>query len=376
MIKDLNIKNFKNIQSLEIKNLKQVNLFTGKNNTGKSTLLEALSLYVSNGDTSILYSILRDRGESFGKKRNDLKFIISSLSSLFHGRKATNGNYKRIYVGESSIDLFGENIDYENGMFIDIIKFYEESEENSDGEYTRKRRIIVEDNNSELLNIDTEFALRIQKGESQRILPILPGKFDFRLRRGGLQEEKNNFQFIKSSNLDSNENGKLWDKITLTDKENDVIKGLKIIEPGISRIAFVGESSYDRVAVVRLENSNDVVPLQSMGDGINRILSIVLAAVNSENGILIIDEFENGLHHSVQKDLWKIIFNLAQSLNVQVFVTTHSNDCIEGFEDVLNESENIDGKLIRLERKKEGIRVVEFNNKELQIATDNDIETR
>ena len=66
-----------------------------------------------------------------------------------------------------------------------------------------------------------------------------------------------------------------------------------------------------------------------MGDGINRILTIILAMVNCENGYLLIDEFENGLHYSVQEKLWEIIFYLAKRLNIQVFATTHSNDTIE-----------------------------------------------
>jgi AAA15 family ATPase/GTPase len=68
-----------------------------------------------------------------------------------------------------------------------------------------------------------------------------------------------------------------------------------------------------------------------MGDGINRILYIVLSMVNAQNGYLLIDEFENGLHYSVQKKIWSIIFSLAERLNVQVFVTTHSSDCIKAF---------------------------------------------
>ena len=83
--------------------------------------------------------------------------------------------------------------------------------------------------------------------------------------------------------------------------------------------------------MVRLDESNNPLPLRSMGDGINRILTIILAMVNCENGYLLIDEFENGLHYSVQEKLWEIIFYLAERLNIQVFATTHSNDAIEVF---------------------------------------------
>lgn len=114
-----------------------------------------------------------------------------------------------------------------------------------------------------------------------------------------------------------------------------------------------------------------------MGDGINRVLTIILALVNSDNGFLLLDEFENGLHYSVQEKLWNIIFNLAQKLNIQVFATTHSEDCIYGFEQVLNNTNNkADGKLIRLDVINGVIRQVEFNANELKIANDQAIETR
>jgi AAA15 family ATPase/GTPase len=114
-----------------------------------------------------------------------------------------------------------------------------------------------------------------------------------------------------------------------------------------------------------------------MGDGINRVLTIILALVNADNGFLLIDEFENGLHYIVQEQLWKVIFNLAQKLNVQVFVTTHSEDCIAGFESILNSFNNtLEGKLIRLDNVNGTITQVEFNAQELKIASDQKIEIR
>jgi AAA15 family ATPase/GTPase len=120
-----------------------------------------------------------------------------------------------------------------------------------------------------------------------------------------------------------------------------------------------------------------IYTLKSMGDGINRILTIILALVNSDNGFLLIDEFENGLHYSVQEKLWEIIFSLSEKLNIQVFATTHSEDSILGFESILNDKETqLEGKLIRLELTNGFVRQVEFNADELKIASDGNIETR
>jgi AAA15 family ATPase/GTPase len=184
------------------------------------------------------------------------------------------------------------------------------------------------------------------------------------------------FQYIRARTV--TDTGKMFDNIILTDKEKYIIEALKIIEPRTERIAFImDEHSRKRNAVVKLSDTAETLPLKSMGDGINRVLAIILALVNAENGFLLIDEFENGLHYSVQKQLWKMIFKLSQMLNIQVFVTTHSNDCISGFESVLNSPENtVNGKLFRLENISGRIKHVEYFPDELRIANEQQIETR
>lgn len=69
-----------------------------------------------------------------------------------------------------------------------------------------------------------------------------------------------------------------------------------------------------------------------MGDGITRLFHIILALVNAKNGVLLVDEFENGLHWSVQEKVWETVFQLAERLDVQVFATTHSRDCVQAFQ--------------------------------------------
>ena len=115
-----------------------------------------------------------------------------------------------------------------------------------------------------------------------------------------------------------------------------------------------------------------------MGDGINRILTIILAMVNCENGYLLIDEFENGLHYSVQEKLWEIIFSLAEKLNIQVFATTHSSDTIRAFENIVNQNETVplNGLLIKLENINDAIEATTFEPRELKVITDNLIEVR
>jgi predicted ATP-dependent endonuclease of OLD family len=98
--------------------------------------------------------------------------------------------------------------------------------------------------------------------------------------------------------------------------------------------------------------------------------------VNVKNGILLIDEFENGLYYAVQPDLWQFIFRIARRLNVQVFATTHSWDCIEGFQKAAQADNQNEGMLIRLEYKKGEVAITLFDERRLGIATHERIEVR
>ncbi len=126
---------------------------------------------------------------------------------------------------------------------------------------------------------------------------------------------------------------KNWGQIALTDKEPYVIEALQIIDENIERLAFIDEGRKKK-CIVKIRNIATPVPLGTIGDGLIRVLRTILALVQCENGTLLIDEFETGLHWSVQAELWKIIFRIAKKLNIQIFATTHSRDTIAALQKV------------------------------------------
>ena len=114
-----------------------------------------------------------------------------------------------------------------------------------------------------------------------------------------------------------------------------------------------------------------------MGDGMYRFLLLSLTIVTAENGVLLVDEIETGLHYEAQTDMWRLILETAKELNVQVFATTHSWDCIAAFQEALSQVEDKSiGKLFRLDNKYGNIRAVEYNAEDLDIAVRNSIEVR
>ena len=170
----------------------------------------------------------------------------------------------------------------------------------------------------------------------------------------------------------------LWDGIALTGLEREVSNTLRLIAPGVEGLNLVSTPmpEGERDLVVNVAGIDEPLPLSSLGNGMWRILGIALAQVNAKDGILLIDEFEHGLYYSAQPDLWRFIFRMARSLNVQVFAITHSWDSIEAFQRAAREDHQEEGLLIRLESKKGGIGVTLYDERKLTIATCEHIEVR
>ena len=346
MIESLKIKNFKNLNGLEIPHLSQINLISGQNNVGKSTLLEAIAIYTN---PSQIIKILSERDEfPLYKEENETERInqnTNAFSSLFTDRKDE--------VSENNII---EISDKENTLSIQF-SYYSPK---TDVEYIKKVITITRQNKTvSILHLNS---------------PI-----DSLNQRLGIDNDSNIIIKLNTEPIGTEYIANLFDNIALTEKEDNVIGALQIIEPNLNKLAFIAESQYGfRRPIVTLKGSNRRFPLKSMGDGINHILSIILALVNCENGCLLIDEIDNGLHYSVQENLWRVIFDLAKKLNIQVFATTHSNDCINSFTEVLKEENNASiGGFYRMQKRKSGkIELVEYNAEELNSVSEHNIEIR
>lgn len=113
-----------------------------------------------------------------------------------------------------------------------------------------------------------------------------------------------------------------------------------------------------------------------MGDGVWRMLGLALAIVNAKDGVLLVDEIDTGLHFTAMSDMWKMLWETAKRLNVQIFATTHSKDCWTSLEDIANEEHpSEDGITIhRIEKGK--TKSIVFTERQIAIAAENDIEVR
>lgn len=359
-MKSLLIENFKNIKKLQLESLKRVNLIVGKNNVGKSTLLEAIALYLAQGVPSYLVNLLERRGElTFRQDESDEERKDHFLSFF--------NNYNESYK-KSDYVFVGENVSDPLKVRLNQVYVKEYIEKDEDGNERRMRTRLFEE---DLKESDTMLEPGLLITSSMSGLLTYGG-----LRR--LWTSKDSilpFQFVDARISDSEQNAILFDRISLSPDENDVVDALRIINPQIERITFVTSSNKrDRYPIVTLKNDSRRYRLKAMGDGINRILTIILAMLSCKNGVLLLDEFETGLHYSVQEQLWNILFYLSEKFNIQVFATSHSRDCIEGF---ANQNNSQNGLLIRLENRNEEIVPVQYTNKDdILFAIKKDIEIR
>ena len=175
---------------------------------------------------------------------------------------------------------------------------------------------------------------------------------------------------------------RIWNKVALTDDEEQITRSIGLIYGAeVDRIGVIGddvrEGEGDRLrGIVRLKSYERPVPLRSLGEGAQRLFDVGLGLANSRDGFLLIDEAENGIHHSVQRDYWRMVLQTAHENNVQVFATTHSWDCVRGFALAAAELDCEDGVLVRLEKEDDGLRAVRYTSEDLKIAADQRIEVR
>ncbi|MGI4791361.1 MAG: AAA family ATPase, partial [Janthinobacterium lividum] len=102
VLDSLEIKNFRAFKHLRIEKLGRVNLIVGKNNVGKSSVLEALWLYSVNGNPATIWSLLGARDEGLwavGGQATTLNERLNAIRHLFYGRHDAGHHSGPVQVG-------------------------------------------------------------------------------------------------------------------------------------------------------------------------------------------------------------------------------------------------------------------------------------
>ncbi len=389
--KSLYIQNFRALEDFQVKKLGHLNLIVGKNNSGKSTVLEALKIYAGNANRSLLIRIADDHDEKYSlgdiEQRSD-EDNIRPFESFFTGRCFPNDERKAIVIGES--EKSSESLWLQHVYLIKT----EETRTDNKGETSTKviTRVIQKSELSKHIGEGISQAIRVMKNDKVSLIGLADSYRHRRFMNSSFENQENfPCSYIPTQFVSLDELADEWDRITLTGYEEYLKIALKFIEDDFENIAFIKNDKRDedsfyarglrRFAKVKMANMKQPVPLNSMGDGMLRVLQLALKIFSAKGGFLLIDEFENGLHFSVQEKVWDWLFDLAKRFEIQVFATTHSWDCVESFAKVALRKEDTEGMLFRVGRSvrthdKGKVIATEFDKEKLATITQADVEVR
>ena len=358
---NLIVKGFRGIEDLSISRLGRVTLVAGKNGAGKTTLLEAVQVYAARGRYAVLNELLRSREELLEEpdEEEGAARTATNWDALFYGRRDPTAGH--ITIGPD---------DPRQQVSIRVIDPQPEQQSFFDPEH----------------DFDEDpLWFRVEFQRSRFDFPaVSPRLFRFARRRSEADlAPAIDCNPLGPGLLDNAEIARFWDRVALTDDEGLAVAALNLItNEEVERVAVIGESnrriplSYSRRVMVKIAGEDYPIPLKSLGDGAARFFGVALALANSRNGFLVIDEVENGIHHSKQRELWKMVLQTAYINNAQVLAATHSWDCMRGFAQAATELEDVDGVLVRIERRGDKTRAIEYSEEDLQVAAEQGIEVR
>lgn len=361
MYKLFEVRNFRCFRDLTIDNLERVNLIAGINNVGKTALLEALFLHCGAFNPGLTFKLNAFRG--IGSIKIELgQWAETPWDSLF-----------RDFDTSKSIDLIGEDaVTGHRALRLEIVDQPEELARIS-------HAIRYSPEKSESVSPSTEVAqvlgLEYEEGEKKK------GKYYLILDSKGPRPEPvpppppfpAYFQGARA-HISFREQAELFGRLEVQGKQDVVSQVLKLIEPRLKRLAVVvvaGEPIlHGDIGIGHL------MPLPMMGEGMVRLASLAVHIGNAPNGVVLVDEIENGLHHSVLPKVWRAIGKMARKFNTQVFATTHSLECVTAAHEAFSESEHYDFRLHRLEHVKEAIHAVTYDQETLEAAIESGLEVR
>ncbi|MBI4567788.1 MAG: ATP-binding protein [Planctomycetes bacterium] len=319
MLNTLTIQNYRGFQAFALEGATHVNLLVGRNNSGKTALLEAVHFLASGGDPAVLQASTKRRAEvavSTVEGRG-----LPDMSHLFFGHECVPG---------VSFTLSGAN----GTPSLKVIV----------GEYTGPAGVVssIEDarNGGLMMSIEGGVATPYDPrafllSKEGALLGV--AKIGMRPHRFDPEDAPAPVVFVSPEKTEPLSVAHMWSQALAEKREVEVRDAVRILDPSVEDIVFqtIDSTSFqvslERSGIlVGFVGSRRRVPLGSMGDGMRRLLVLAVSLVRASGGLLLIDEIDTGLHYSIMPKMWEMVVQTAMKSNTQVFATTHSADCIRG----------------------------------------------
>ncbi|KPA19324.1 hypothetical protein MHK_000443 [Candidatus Magnetomorum sp. HK-1] len=323
-LEHIEVKNFRCFDLLKVKNLKRVNLIGGDNNVGKSAFLEAMEILARAIDPVSFSLALRDninrRQHSCYRKFSEFDIVAYEKNSL--NIQSDNSNVSLTIKGVDQSMPTGQNdneILFDDNLFIEL-------------KVNKKSQTIPFNRFNDMLN---------QKDQSF-------------VHSNHITK---NINFITPTSVDERFLSELYGKIVDLGLMAEINAFLNNFDPRIEAL-LIRPTEQSSTFKIKLKDKSVPVLLSSMGGGMNRYIAIVCAIWKSKDGLLFIDEIENGIHYTKYDKMWKIIFETGSQANCQIFAVTHSKECIESFSRVAEQFDSENIKYINLSRNVNSDRIV------------------
>ena len=307
-VKYINIKKYKCFSDFSAEGFKRVNLISGKNNVGKTALLEAVRLCSRCNDASTFLQILV--GIVYNRYHFDYLEKLDDAETLWKNLKQhiiDQANSLEISSNLTSISYFSEN-----AALGDLYK------------------IIINDKPA------VDF-----KSSDLHLKDILPTDL-----------EDTGSTNIATSGFSARMLVHCFTSIQKKDREDDINHYLRSFDSAIENVKIIGGDSI-QCKIIDESTDGEYRDINELGDGFRQYLAVIFAIFRSENRYLYIDEVDGGIHYTSLDKLWEIILTLSKELNVQVFATTHSQECIESYCRVAEKLQDKDISFTTLVRNKE-----------------------
>ena len=351
-IKNINIKYFRGIDHLTIEDFSRVNVFLGQNNSGKTTMLEAIAMLMSMSNPDVPQAINAVRARKPFSNFIDVQYFFNNLDVTTPPEvkaELSDGSFRHLTLALSYV--FDELADPKNEpqQQMGAVKYVNTLEMNFEIAKGTTRQ-----SHKSWLRVNSQGLVVNRK--------VADGYLEN--KRAWLTPSD-----LMTSNL-ANDLAELFKR----NRKDTILALLKLFDTRINSIEILTDDIY-----IGFEGMSQMLSVSMMGDGLRRYLNIVASAANPLIDILLIDEIDNGLHYSVYKKLWQALFALAEASNKQIFVTTHSKETLGHLNKMLEEHVEYQQELriFTLEKTRlKGYQAYRLTYNGLQEATANDIELR
>lgn len=316
----LDISGFRGFLKYSLSGFSRVNLIVGQNNSGKTTLLEALQLVAKSTNVDAVIRLLVDSAIRRGEVVQDANGVTrADLSHALHGHEPILG---------SGFELIS-SINPTSSVSCRLL---------SGSELIRSGRDDI--SLSERVEASFGIGLGVTADGIYEDFPLMSsGLFPPDLRTWSppwVNRSDAGAILLPLRGFDAARVRRLWDDVMLESREDNVIDAMRLIEPRVKSISVLTQQGSQASAMagvmLGLEGYDRKLPLGSMGEGMKCLFEVALAIGQSRGGALLIDEVDTGIHYSVMPDMWHFLLRAARVSGIQLFCTTHSLDCVRGLD--------------------------------------------